>query len=134
MKKLIYFFIAFIGGAESRSETDLHYEPSIVTLGGTVSLQEFAGPPNYEDVKKGDLPEQYWILSLESPIRVVAAPGDELYSTQDEVREIQLVCSSSCGKRFAFSSGMKVSLTGTLFAAHTGHHHKSVLMTVKRKK
>src|SRR3974390_2691014 len=41
---------------------------------GALSYRIFAGPPNYEDVRKGDTPEPSYILSLDAPI---CATGDE---------------------------------------------------------
>lgn len=128
------FLMPLIWNATSYAAETLRYEPSVVTLQGTLSLRNFAGPPNYEDVKKGDRLERYWILTLKNPIRVVASPSDELFSTQENVEEIQLVCPEDCGKKFSFLSGKDATLTGTLFSAHSGHHHKNVLMTVKKRK
>ena len=118
-------------GITARSEIPLKYEPSVVTLQGTLSLQDFAGPPNYKSVKAGDQLERAWILILNHSVRVVAPPEDELYYTQENVEEIQLVCLEECEKKFAFSAGGRATLVGTLFSAHTGHHHKSVLMNVQ---
>ncbi len=135
MKKAFITLSIFLSGSVvSNAIETLHYEPVVVTLQGTLSLQDFAGPPNYEDIKKGDRLEQSWILTLKSPVRVEASAGDDLYYTQENIREIQLVCAKECGKKFSLSSGRKATLIGTLFSAHTGHHYKSVLMNVKRRK
>ena len=133
----IISFVALISFGFARfaySEATLKYEPSVVELQGKLSLQEFPGPPEYESIARGDKPERFWILTLRSPVRVVADPDDELMQTQDDVKEIQLVCLSGCGERFSFFVGEAITLTGTLFTAHSGHHHKSVLMVVINKK
>ncbi|MEN9723473.1 MAG: hypothetical protein RJB38_1459 [Pseudomonadota bacterium] len=135
MKLALLAILMTLGlGASAHSMEALKYEPSVVTLRGTLSLQDFAGPPNYEDVKQGDRLERAWVLVLSSPVRVVASPDDELFYTQENVKEIQLVCFTGCGERFSFSSGETVTLSGTLFSAHSGHHHKGVLMTVNKRK
>ena len=82
MGLILFFFTAvFTTVASMQPVTLLPYEPSVVTLEGTVSLQNFAGPPNYEAVNRGDQLERAWILTLRSPVRVVARPNDELFST-----------------------------------------------------
>lgn len=130
---LLAFLTVLSFSAISYSAEVLKYEPFIVRLRGTVLLQNFAGPPNYESVRQGDRLERHWILTLKNHIRVVASPDDELMQTQDNVKEIQLVCLAGCGERFSFSAGETVTLIGTLFSAHSGHHHKSVLMMVNNR-
>lgn len=46
------------------------YEPSLVSLHGTLARETDAGPPNYRDIRKGDDPETIWILKLDLPICV----------------------------------------------------------------
>jgi hypothetical protein len=115
------------------SAETLRYEPSAVNLRGKLLLQEFPGPPGYESIAQGDKSERFWILALMSPVRIVASPENELMETQENVKEVQLVCFTGCGERFSFSAGEVVTLSGTLFSAHSGHHHKSVLMTVNKR-
>lgn len=135
MKVVLLFSLMSLGfGTTAHSMEVLKYEPSVVTLRGTLSLQDFAGPPNYEDVKQGDRLERAWVLVLSTPIKVVASPDDELFYTQENVKEIQLVCSKQCDQQFALSVGRDATLVGTLFPAHTGHHHKGVLMNVQKRK
>lgn len=135
MKKiLVTFLTSLILHLPSYAMETLKYEPSVVTLRGTLSLQDFAGPPNYESVAQGDTLERIWVLTLNNSIRVVAPPRDELMQTQDDVKEIQLVCYTGCREQFSFSVGQTAILSGTLFSAHTGHHHKLVLMTVNKRK
>jgi hypothetical protein len=38
------------------------------------SFADLRGTSNYESVAKGDKPETYWLLSVETPICVVASP------------------------------------------------------------
>ncbi len=131
MKKVLIFILTLSSLASiSHASEVLRYEPAVVTLRGTVTLQNFAGPPNYESVARGDRLERDWILHLNSSVRVLADPGDELFYTQDDVREVQLLCGGECRKAVHFSEGKELAVIGTLFSAHTGHHHKSVLMNV----
>jgi hypothetical protein len=41
---------------------------------GTLNYRIYPGPPNYEDVRKGDTPEPTYVLKLDDPI---CASGDE---------------------------------------------------------
>ena len=40
------------------------YEPEIVELVGTLDLQTFPGPPNYDSIQKGDDIERHFYLKL----------------------------------------------------------------------
>src|SRR3984893_7226019 len=53
---------------------------------GSLSYRIFAGPPNYEDVRKGDTPEPAYILTLNAPI---CATGDESLDPQQSYDNIQ---------------------------------------------
>ena len=50
---------------------------------GMLNYRIFAGPPNYEDVRKGDTPEPTYILTLTEPI---CASGDEFVDPERQVR------------------------------------------------
>ncbi len=56
-------------------------EPDIVKLVGTIKNETFPGSPNYKDIGKGDEPEDYWILKLNTPIDVAKDPE---YPVPDE--------------------------------------------------
>lgn len=130
---LLALWISYGLGLASHAADFLKYEPSVVTLRGKLLLQEFPGPPGYENIAHGDKREGIWILKLYKPVRVIALPGDELMESQDDVKEIQLVCLTGCKEKYSFYAGKTVKLSGTLFSAHSGHHHKNVLMTVNRR-
>lgn len=107
------------------------YEPASVSLHGILRQKTFAGPPNFEDIHKGDKPEPFWLLKLDSPICVAQDKTDpDLHPAQKNVREVQLVLTKEQDERVAVLSGKRVVATGTLFGSHTGHHHTLVLLTV----
>ena len=54
---------------------------------GTLNYRIFAGPPNYEDVRKGDTPEPTYILKLDDPI---CATGDEFVDQNVKFDRIQI--------------------------------------------
>ena len=101
----------------------LTYWPDEVVLKGTIRRHTFAGPPNYESVAKGDAAERVWVLHLAQPICVSA---NEEWEKETAVSDVQLVV-EKYDKELV---GRKVVATGTLYHAHTGHHHTKVLLTV----
>jgi hypothetical protein len=110
----------------------LSYEPSVVTLSGTLVRKTFPGPPNYESVKKGDRPETSWFLDLPESVCVNESKTEpDLNPKQSGIHEIQLVLKPEQYQQHKGMVGMKVLATGTLFGEHTGHHHTPVLLTVR---
>ena len=119
-------------GQNPSSPACLSYEPAVVKVTGTLTRKTFPGPPNYESVRMGDRAETYWFVELRSPVCVLEDKADpDLNPSQDQVREIQLVLESAMYKTYSGLIGRHVVTQGTLFGAHTGHHHTPVLLTVK---
>lgn len=112
--------------------TCLSYEPSLVRLTGKLIRKTFPGPPNYEDIHRGDKPEVYWLLSLS---KLVCVDQDneqpDLNPAHKNIRELQLVIPAEFYTRFHSLIGQRVSVSGTLFGGHTARHHTPVLVTVK---
>ena len=101
-------------------------------ISGILTCKTFAGPPNYESVRKGDQAEKYWLIELHSPVCVFEDKIDpDLNPSQDRVREIQLVLAPEEYQTYKGMVSKEVIAKGTLFGAHTGHHHTPVLLTVK---
>lgn len=116
----------------SSTEKCLNYEPDVIQLEGELYKKSFPGPPNYEDIKKGDEEEIYWLIKTAKPFCVNKSSyveGDELHG----LSEVQLVVD---GLNFYNSKrhllGKKVILSGTLFPQITGHHKTAVLITVEK--
>src|SRR5437762_13578091 len=93
MKLLVLLMLLFSVGFSSSDKIQqdcLSYEPATVALKGTISRKTFAGPPNYESIKKGDERETYWVLHLTKPVCVNAdMPNGE--TPEKNVSHIQLV-------------------------------------------
>src|SRR3977135_108948 len=93
----------------------------------TLTYRIFAGPPNYEDVRKGDTPEPTYILTLPEPI---CASGDEFVDPSDKFNQVQIFPGSSDKAARALSRDLRrlvgkrvvVECTSPC-GAHTGHHH-----------
>jgi Domain of unknown function (DUF4431) len=124
-----------VGWASMASATCLDVrERESLSFAGTLTYQTFPGPPNYEDVKKGDKPERAYIIKLDGPI---CATGDEFLDGKEMFDRVQLLAddSSSAGRATSQSlqgyDGKRVVVSGKSgFGAQTGHHHAPLLMTL----
>src|ERR1700730_2567012 len=111
-------------------------EASSLSFQGALAYRIFAGPPNYEDVRKGDTPEPAYILTLNAPI---CAAGDEFLNPQQSFDKIQVYPAESDGAGHALWRdlrqlvGKRVYVEGkSAFGAHTGHHHAPLQLPITR--
>src|SRR5262245_13139007 len=101
---------------------------------GTLSHQIFPGPPNFEDVRKGDAREPAYILTLDAP---ACAVGDDFLNASESFDCIQLLPNDArpdpaLSRTLQRLVGKRVSVEGaSAFGAHTGHHHAPLLVSVK---
>lgn len=96
------------------------------TLSGALTVQLFAGPPNYESIAKGDAEQQAFILEL--PTRLCA--NDGLF-IKPSTRFDRVHVSSSVPaliKVLTASVGRTVTVRGEAFGSHTGHHHAPLVL------
>lgn len=114
------------------------YGPTMIELVGTLDLQTFPGPPNYESIKDGDEIERHFYLKLEQPIDTLPTKeNSDIENTKKErsVKIIQLSISDEDEKLWngfrKLGKGGRVKIQGTLFHRFTGHHHSRVLMIVQ---
>lgn len=100
---------------------------------GTLNYRIFPGPPNYEDVRKGDTPEPTYILKLEEPI---CATGDEFVDQNVKFDRIQIFPESGKAGQALWRDlrgliGQRVVVAGTgAFGRHTGHHHAALMLPI----
>lgn len=109
----------------------LKYETEGTTLTGAVKRITFPGPPNFESVKRGDAAEVTYILHLAAPICVDADGENDFDEAEKDVTDVQLALTLEQfpAVRRALKAGT-LTVTGSLFHSHTGHHHTAVLMQV----
>ena len=107
----------------------LHYEGESVSIGGSVVLRTFFGPPNYGENPATDSREQQAILILAKPICVDANPSDNDAAEEDQI-EVTLV--PPHGLDLTGFEGKEVDVQGKLFHANTGHHHTPLLIQIDR--
>ena len=96
------------------------------TVSGVVTIQLFAGPPNYESVAKGDAEEKALILEL--PKRICADDGEfiERSTRFDRVHVSSMVPALLDVLNAAV--GRHVTVRGEAFGAHTGHHRAPLVL------
>lgn len=105
----------------------LPLEPAPVTLDGTLRRQNFTN-----DALPSDQPEVYWVLHLRKSICV--EKGDDEFLEQDvkSISKIQLVLKPDVHKTYQNVIDNVARVSGTLFAAHSTHHHTALLLSVDK--
>lgn len=103
----------------------------VVTISGKIGRETFYGAPGYGENPATDQKEQPFLLILDNPIDVIGDqnPEDDSKESKSGITKIQLIFDDHAIDMNRFM-GSYVQLTGTLFGAHTGHHHTPVLMDV----
>jgi hypothetical protein len=137
MRTLLAFLVMLCSldfALTSANAACLDVKQTTTSFEGTLSYSIFAGPPNYQDVRKGDTPEPTYILKLDAPICVT---GDEFLNPNDRFDKIQVYpADSGTAGRFLSRDlrrlvGKRVTVEGSsAFGAHTGHHHASLLLPI----
>jgi hypothetical protein len=101
-------------------------------LTGTIKSETFPGLPNYDSIKKGDEPETYWILVTHKPYcgqgEDFSNPGQMI--TEKNQSRFQLVLTPEQYKQWKGLLHNKIVVKGSIFIAHTGHHHTPLLIEV----
>jgi len=98
-------------------------------LSGELAFRIFAGPPNFEDVQKGDTPEPGYILRLDEPICLTG--DDEFADPLFKFYEVQLVETeaTAAAMRNLRDRAVSVDLINPM-PAMTGHHHRPLVAWV----
>ena len=111
----------------------LKYEPAVVAIDGILENRVFPGPPNYESVAAGDRAEEILLFELQNPVCVDGDPSSELNSeAESDLHEVQVVPTDELRETLLHFVGKRVTVAGTLFHAHTGHHRTPVLIWPSR--
>ena len=107
----------------------LKFEPAKVTLTGVIHKRVDFGPPGYGENPKHDSKETHLYLHLDKDACVDADPTDDINDEAvDKTSLVQMVY--FVGQPFNRAwLDKRVSVTGTLFHAHTGHHLTPALIT-----
>jgi hypothetical protein len=133
--KLLAATVLLIGAASPARAACLDVRQSEpLSFAGTLIYQTFAGPPNYEDIRKGDKPEPAYIIKLDAP---VCATGDAFLDDKATFDRVQILMDDSSPAGRTLWQGLRpmvgkhVLVTGKSgFGAQTGHHHAPLLVTL----
>lgn len=106
-----------------------------IALEGVLWRETFPGPPNYRSIDDGDAPETVWVLTIDSP-RCFMAEDMENGRLHEvgRVSRFQLVLNE---RKYKENKGLlerRVSVTGQIVQAASGHHHTKALIEVKELK
>jgi len=102
-------------------------QPAALT--GTLDYILFAGPPNFEDVQKGDTPEPSFVLRLAQPICLSGSDG--FADPKHLFRDVQLVeTKQTSGQLKPFLHRQVTVRLKDPMAAETGHHHEPLVAWV----
>lgn len=111
---------------------EYYFEPNVSVIEGTLITRLYYGPPGYGEDPNNDEQEYPFILLLDDPIKVIAEDADIYTSDISNVLEIQLVLNKDEVDIVKQYKNKHIKIQGTLFSAHTGHHHTDVLVDVDK--
>ena len=103
----------------------------LATLTGKLVEETFYGPPGYGSDPGHDKKELVLVLQLPQPLDVLEAPdaGSEFDVERLGVSKVSLTDPKDAGVDLHKLVGQRIVVRGTLFGAHTAHHHTDVLMS-----
>jgi hypothetical protein len=96
------------------------------TVSGTLTVQSFPGPPNYESVAKGDEEEKALILKLAKP--TCADDGETIDGSTKFARVHVSSHVPALLDVLNAAVGRHVTVHGEAFGAETGHHHAPLVL------
>lgn len=133
LRAVMALVATFAMSSAAWSAACLDYEPALVTLQGSIALKPAYGPPGFGEDPEHDAREDYLAFILETPVCTAASPKPDTDDVAEaDIRAMQLVFPGSEAFRNAKRwIGKKISVTGGLYHGFTGHHHTTVLLTVK---
>jgi hypothetical protein len=126
---------AFGQPALSRTCTDVA-GTSRPTFEGRLIHQVFPGPPNYEDVRKGDSPEPEFILKLFNKRCVRGSGSEEMELEPTDIDRLHIITNVEGEVRTEWRDLRRfidrdVAIVGRDgFAAYTAHHRAPVVITL----
>jgi len=130
---LAILFLVLLGAiSTAAAQKCFEYGPT-VSLSGKLSSKVVPGRPNYSSIRKGDQKEMLILVTLTQPICTTGNDPAGIDVPEKGLRDIQLAISKAENwpviRRLI---GKRVTVSGTLFHAHTGHHRTKVLLDVSQ--
>jgi hypothetical protein len=102
-----------------------------ITLTGRLSVKDFPGAPGFESIAAGDERERTYILTLPKPICI--EDGDNFADPSVRFRTVHITTGNKqLWPRLRAALGRQVTVTGSGYAAETGHHHAPLVLWITR--
>jgi hypothetical protein len=117
---------AFAAEAPTKTCIDLTKAGGKAMLSGILTVQLFAGPPNYESIPRGDAEERAFILEL--PRRLCASHGEFISATTAFDRVHVSASDDAILGVLKAAVGRTVIVRGEAFGAHTERHHAPLVL------
>ena len=108
---------------------DVSEPDNSLSFTGKLVDRVFPGPPNYRSVAKGDAPERTLILEMSASICIT--DGGQMADPKRKFDTIHLYAPNDLAPILAAAKGRVVTVTGSGFPEHTGHHHAPLVLEVK---
>lgn len=119
MHRHILAITVFLFSSFARAEC-VDASDSYIRVEGVVGREIFAGPPNYEDITKGDNIETFWFITSFAAICVSGL--------DESISKFQLIFRDKYPALFKTESVYVVK--GITLEGISGHHHTPVLIEV----
>jgi hypothetical protein len=114
----------------ARGCLDISGEETEIALEGRLEELLYAGPPNYEDWRRGDAREGALILMLDRPICI--DDGGDFADPAERFDRVHLYTGTDANwPRLRAGLGRRVHVRGSGFGAHTGHHRAPLVVDVR---
>jgi len=130
MRAIALCLFALISAPSLAEVACLPFEPTEVSIEGTIVARSFPGRPNFESIVGGDEKLVYWLLKLDKPV-CVGTPDSvsEINTVESKVLEIQ-IAPKEAGfyKRQRGAVGKRALIKGTLFHQHTAWHVTKIVV------
>ena len=129
---LLVLLLPLIAGAAPKAALEQErppcavYDEETVRVSGVVELRRYPGAPGDGEKGADEERETVWILRLFQPI--CATGSGDIDQDESGVRELQVVVNPELVHALVSVAGKPVTVTGSLFHAHGGHHHTAVLI------
>ncbi len=125
----------FLSTTSYASDKECWNESKACAFTGTLETQIYPGPPNYEDITKGDEKEEGLYLRLDQPIKIHFKDWNddkkiEVLATEF-ISLLQVAGEFDTNRFYKLAETKKkthVTIRGSIFESFNGHHHTHFLV------
>ena len=114
------------------SDKECWNESKTCVITGTLETQVYPGPPEYDDIKKGDAKEEGLYVKLDLPITIHFKDWDKKDAPAAKSISFMQIAGEFDEVRFYKLGEMKkkshVTIRGKVFASFNAHHHTPFLI------